>query len=428
MFATDEFPTYEEIIGEYAKEFAKYITPDGGTSFGFWMQTLADLQFLDLELKGLTEEYSIDPVNRTVMFVGEQEKLRLRVAHLERVNGRTTVYAELVDTFGDTNAYAFHNLYPYKGKFYPRVVRTLINGFRLETGSLILDPFNGSGTTTHEASLMGLRSVGIEITPVGVLLARLKNDLLFIDESKFDLTPNDLSEVLHLIESRRWQHCDPVLEMLMLVLYFDTADAFTRTSRYNKDGKLGLFVRKFNYVRECYKKTREIRDRFGLKFEQAEILGGDALELSNMSEMKERFDACITSPPYYFSIDYVGKDKIFYDYMGVNMNEIESKYLGMKAHGLLNAEYYGLPRRVAMYYTDLRRAVRNIFWALKPGGKLAIVVGDSSVDGKKIPTTMVTKRLCEESGFRFERLIFNPLLGARNRAIRGESVIICEKP
>ncbi len=65
---------------------------------------------------------------------------------------------------------------------------------------------------------------------------------------------------------------------------------------------------------------------------------------------------------------------------------------------------------------------------MKPGGKLAIIIGDSTVNGKKIPTTMTTKKFCEETGFKFEKLIFNPLLGARNRAIRGESVIICHKP
>ena len=32
----------------------------------------------------------------------------------------------------------------------------LINAFKLNEGSLLLDPFNGSGTATHEASLMGV--------------------------------------------------------------------------------------------------------------------------------------------------------------------------------------------------------------------------------------------------------------------------------
>lgn len=148
MFGTYDFPSFEEIIKAYSKEFANYVTPKEDTVFGFWMQTLADLEFLALELEGLTEEYKIDSVNREVSLKGNIEYIRLRVAHLEKVKGKTTLYTDIVDTFGDTNAYAFHNLYPYKGKFYPRIVRTLINTFKLKNSALLLDPFNGSGTAS----------------------------------------------------------------------------------------------------------------------------------------------------------------------------------------------------------------------------------------------------------------------------------------
>lgn len=427
MFGTYEFPSYEEIMDAYAKEFANYILPKGDTIFGFWMQTLADLEFLDLELQGLTDEYTIDPVNRVVSLKGDEDYIRLRIAHLEKVKGKTTLYTELVDKFGDTNAYAFHNLYPYKGKFYPRVVRTLINAFKLNNNSLLLDPFNGSGTATHEASLMGIKSVGIDVTPMGIVLSELKNDLLFIDEQKLNFTPRELQDILAAIENRKWQYSNPLVHKLMLAVYFDTVDAFVRTSRYNKKGKAGLFIEKLNYIKDCYKKTMEIKDKNGLKFEPAHTIEGDILELKSMNEMEEKFDACITSPPYYFSIDYVGKDKIAYDYLGADMKKIKSKYLGMKNGGHPKGNYSGLSPKVAMYYEDLKESIKNIFWALKPGGKLAIIIGDSTVNGKKIPTTMATKKFCEESGFKFEKLIFNPLLGARNRAIRGESVIICEK-
>ena len=40
--------------------------------FGFWMQTLADLEFLDLELQGLAYEYKIDPFNRIVDIKGDK--------------------------------------------------------------------------------------------------------------------------------------------------------------------------------------------------------------------------------------------------------------------------------------------------------------------------------------------------------------------
>lgn len=427
MFGTYEFPSFEEIIEAYSKEFANYVTPKGDTVFGFWMQTLADLEFLDLELQGLTEEFKIDPVNRQVHFIGNEDFIRLRIAHLEKVKGEITLYADIVDKFGDTNAYAFHNLYPYKGKFYPRVVRTLINAFKLKDNALLLDPFNGSGTATHEASIMGIKSVGVDVTPMGVVLSELKNDLLFIDEKKLDFHFQDLRDILQMIENKRWKHQDSAIYKLMSAIYFDTIDAFMRTSRYNRKGKTGLFIEKFNYIKDCYKKIMEIKEKYSLKFEPARIIEGDILNLKNNKEFEGKFSAVITSPPYYFSIDYVGKDKIAYDYLGVEMKKVESKYLGMKNNGQLSREYGNLPMKVALYYEDLRKSIENIFWALKPKGKLAIIVGDSTVSSKKIPTTMITKKFCEEVGFRFEKLVFNPLLGARNRAIRGESIIICEK-
>jgi len=427
IFANDDYPTYEEIIWEYAKEFNHYIIPKGDNIFGFWMQTLADLELLDLELLGLTEKYEIDPINRKVEFVGDPELIRLRIAHLEKVEGRTTLYTELVDLYNDTNAYAFHNLYPYKGKFYPRVVRTLINAFGLNQSNLILDPFNGSGTTTHEATLMGIESVGIDVTPIGVIISKLKNELPFLSESELDFTNQELMEILHLIEKKEWKHSDETIHNLMLIIYFDTADAFARTSKYNSKGKVGLFIEKFHYIKECHKKLSEIKKKYNLNFKRARNIEGDILELKKNTEFENKFDAIITSPPYYFSIDYVGKDKIAYDYLGIDMKEIESHYLGMKNTATTKRDYGHLPQKVALYYDDLKKSIENMYWALKPGGKIAIIIGDSTVNGRKIPTTMMTKRFCEKIGFKFIKLIFNPLLGVRNRAIRGESIIICEK-
>ena len=60
------FPSFEEIVIDYSKEFYNYITPKGDNIFGFWMQTLADLELLKLELEGLTNKFKINATERNV--------------------------------------------------------------------------------------------------------------------------------------------------------------------------------------------------------------------------------------------------------------------------------------------------------------------------------------------------------------------------
>jgi hypothetical protein len=70
--------------------------------------------------------------------------------------------------------YSAHGLHEYRGKFNPQVVRAIGNLFGLEPGGWVLDPFCGSGTTLLEAAHMGWNALGIDINPLGVLIANAK--------------------------------------------------------------------------------------------------------------------------------------------------------------------------------------------------------------------------------------------------------------
>ena len=78
--------------------------------------------------------------------------------------------------------YLTHGLHRYKGKFYPQIAKALINLSRLPpTGSVILDPFGGSGTTLLEAVLSGHDAVSVDCNPLAVLIAQCKVDVLGLD-------------------------------------------------------------------------------------------------------------------------------------------------------------------------------------------------------------------------------------------------------
>jgi site-specific DNA-methyltransferase (cytosine-N4-specific) len=76
--------------------------------------------------------------------------------------------------------YLTHNLHPYKGRFYPQMIRALINFTGVKNGDRILDPFCGCGTTLLECFLTDINSVGVDLHPLACFIARVKIESLSI--------------------------------------------------------------------------------------------------------------------------------------------------------------------------------------------------------------------------------------------------------
>lgn len=85
------------------------------------------------------------------------------------------------------STYATHGLHRYKGKFYPQLVKALINLSVEPTGDLVVDPFGGSGTVLLEAVLNGINAVSIDCSPLATALAQSKVDV-------FEVSPATLSK------------------------------------------------------------------------------------------------------------------------------------------------------------------------------------------------------------------------------------------
>jgi len=74
--------------------------------------------------------------------------------------------------------YATHGLFPYRGKFHPQMIKGLINVMGLKPGDTVLDPMAGSGTVPVEACLMGIRSIGVDVSPFCRFMTQTKIDAL----------------------------------------------------------------------------------------------------------------------------------------------------------------------------------------------------------------------------------------------------------
>ncbi len=72
------------------------------------------------------------------------------------------------------SSYAGHGIHRYKGKFYPQLAKSLLNLSGLGPGSLVLDPFGGSGTVATEAALAGIDAISFDCNPVATAVAQAK--------------------------------------------------------------------------------------------------------------------------------------------------------------------------------------------------------------------------------------------------------------
>lgn len=68
----------------------------------------------------------------------------------------------------------WEGFFPYYAGFPELFARELLQSAKLPRSAVILDPWNGSGTTTYVASSLGRTSIGIDLNPVMIIVARAR--------------------------------------------------------------------------------------------------------------------------------------------------------------------------------------------------------------------------------------------------------------
>jgi DNA modification methylase len=96
--------------------------------------------------------------------------------------------------------YATHGIHAYKGKFYPQLVKSLINISGAPLGSTVLDPFCGSGTTILEAFLNGMKGIGCDMHPLAVKISNAKVGILATEPAQCEESVGSVIASLRSIE------------------------------------------------------------------------------------------------------------------------------------------------------------------------------------------------------------------------------------
>lgn len=385
---------------------------------------------------------------------------------------------------------AVHRWYAFPHSYSPELVEAILQEWQLPRGSTILDPFVGAGTTVLVAKEQGYKAVGTDLSPLAVLVSRvkvgaydrgeLKNALAELrerwndvarkrapclvqipDRLKRAFTAEELSvllglreEILSLMEDR--------LRNFFLVALLAVAREFSRAVA---DGGWFRWVERpdqsVKIAPRLWRRVQEMIEDISLNCEhcsgQWDIFRMDARSLHILPPRS--FDALITSPPYANRHDYSRVFQIELLLLGCDEEDIYSlRYGSLRSHVearapaadlqdykapvLLTEALRRLPeqrvdrrvrRMIEGYFQDMFLVLRSAKDVLKPGARIAMVVGNVRHGGVLFPVDEILVEICEQLGYRFReswvvRLRGNSAqqMGTFGRVASRETVVMVE--
>ena len=272
--------------------------------------------------------------------------------------------------------YATHGIHEYRGKFFPQLVRALMNIAGLASDSLVVDPMCGSGTTLVEARLSGRPCRGFDLNPLSVFLANVKCAALTLNAHQLVDAYEELEESLSqpsrdsARESDRYSEQDwsylqrwfnrQVLNELERIrhtinslgntvvrdFYLVALSNILRRVSYQKTDDLrirrelaefveGETVRAFlkEALRSAKLVTAYLLDQGPIAESRHSVTQEDARRLvESAPELVGQVDAIVTSPPYATALPYIDTDRLSLIYL---------KLLSRSGHRALDVEMIG---------------------------------------------------------------------------------------
>lgn len=413
-------------------------------------------------LPQINQIYELDLAHGEYCALSDNELIE-RGAYFRSIDGTPTYHFRIcTNTPGQVNAsasqerknffaanifavgYATHGLFPYRGKFHPQMIKAVMNIMGLKPGNVVLDPMAGCGTTSIEASIMGIHSIAYELNPFACLMTRAKVQALEMDFSDFPRLLNYADDIYQRFApfeerlrvqrtlfqpedsnedsidlSQAFPKLPGPLRELLLLCYLDAVGYASR--RQNKTpGDLfpDLLSRYFAAVRSFNETRAELRLSLG----QAHVVEGDARQLQIPSES---VDGVLFSPPYSFAIDYVENDRPQLQFLGADIDSLKQNMIGLVGHGRTKQEL--IESRLLSYFEDMKAIMGHCNRVLRSGCYCVIVIGSNvnQTGGVSLEDNLI--EIGARIGMPLEFKIMRQIEGIRN-TMRDEFLLFFRKP
>ena len=318
-----------------------------------------------------------------------------------------------------STGYATHSLFPYRGKFHPQLIRALLNVLEIKQGNVVLDPMAGSSTVAVEASLLGIDSIAIDLSPFCELMGKVKTFSLNLDTTILESITSNPKDILIKLKKAKvpeyfyndiGDHKRNYFEIVLLA--FLDAMGFAKRSNYSIDT---LFSRVLERYILTIKFFQEAREKMDLTIGKSKIVRGNVL---NLPIDDNSVDAIITSPPYSFAIDYLKNDQPQLEYLGCDLEALRQEMIGLQGRGVEN--------KLRIYFEKMDQALGEMKRVSRRGAPIVVIVGTNEIQTKGVRLETKIKELAESQRLKFNQSLQKPIRGLQN-TMKEETILFFTK-
>ncbi len=286
------------------------------------------------------------------------------------------------------------NLFAWRGQFSPQLIEYLLDAY-CHPGSIVLDPFAGSGTVLYEAAAMSLPAYGFEINPAAwcfsklyeftnteteerrQIISELQENLnkqfrfmLFSDDQLDDnVVETKIVSIGNLISDRAKTLCNALI--VLLDVY---NNPITNRTVHDKFHALAELILRLPYT------NRPIK---------ADLQDARALPLDSGS-----VDFAITSPPYINVFNYHQNYRRSVELLGWDLLRVARSEIGSNRANRGNRFL-----TVIQYCIDMGQAVQELSRVIKKDGRAVLIIGhESRVLGAPFYNADILERIAREAG------------------------------
>lgn len=350
-------------------------------------------------------------------------------------------------------AHVIEAIHPYPAKFIGDLPRALMRLLPCPKGTLVFDPFVGSGTTLLEAQRLGIPSVGIDLNPIACLIARVKtgacpadltakaNDIIAAAARSRAKRTWNIPNVDHWFKPEVQIAIAAVLDELRIVDDNTTHDALrlalssilVRVSNQESDTRYAAVEKNVNreivfthFLNAVEKLNKALLAR-DWSIAPTRVIEANTLEITPQ-ELMGRVGLVITSPPYPNAYEYWLYHKYRMWWLGFDPLAVKENEIGARAHFFKRNHH-----TEDNFWGQMQRTFMLIEKVLVKRGYACFVIGRSKIHGKMIDNADIIQTVAAENGLasvaRIERTISatRKSFNLSHANIKTETVLVLQK-